>query len=69
MAVIDEPDVRDTSRYPAGKAADVLGINRSTLWRHTLDGLIRCGFRRRRGKRHIKFYTGQEIKRYWRSVG
>lgn len=59
-----EPHVITTGRYPISKASEILGINRKTLYRHTIDGLIKCGFRRTNGR---KFYTGGEILRYWKA--
>jgi predicted site-specific integrase-resolvase len=60
--VTNELNVSDGGRYPIGIAADILGINRSTLLRHTKQGLIKCGFSRANARR---FYLGRELKRYW----
>lgn len=63
---ISEPMVNDTDRLNVTQAAAVLGINRSTLRRHSDDGLIRFSVNQRTGYRK---YTGREIKRYWRMQG
>lgn len=59
-----EPQIPDTARLPIGQAAEVLGISRDTLRIHTENGFIRCGFNRVNKR---KFYTGSELKRYWRA--
>ena len=59
-----KPNISDTNRYSIGEAAKILGIHRNTLRIHTDQGLIKCGFRRQNMRR---FYTGAEIKRYWKS--
>lgn len=56
------PDIPDAGRFNVTQASQLLGINRTTLRRYTEAGLIRCGFRRTNFK---KFYTGQELKRFW----
>lgn len=63
MTVI-EPNIPDKARMPIGRAAELLGISRDTLRIHTTNGLIKCGFNRANKR---KFYTGAELKRYWRS--
>jgi predicted site-specific integrase-resolvase len=59
-----EPNVVDTGRYAAGETCEILGISRFTLWSHTNSGLIKFGIRKSNGR---KFYTGFEIKRYWKA--
>lgn len=59
-----EPSVSDNGRYSIGEAASILGIHRNTLRAHTEQGLIKCGFRRQNMRR---FYTGMELKKYWKS--
>ncbi len=61
---IEEPKISDTAKVPIGKAAELLEISRNTLRRHTDNGYIRCGYNRVNKRR---FYTGAEIKRYWRA--
>jgi len=62
--IITEPAVAITGRYSVSEASKILGIDRKTLYRHTIDGIIKCGFRRANGRR---FYTGSEIQRYWKA--
>lgn len=63
--VNEEPKVSPTSRYSIGEAAEILGVHRNTLRRHTnvSDG-IRCQFFKSNKR---KFYTGLEILRFWRA--
>lgn len=58
-----EPSVSDNQRLSIGEAANLLGINRGTLRRHTEQGYIRCGFSKVNNRR---FYLGKEIKKYWK---
>ena len=60
---ISEPMVNDTDRLNVTQAARVLGIDRSTLRRHSDEGLIKFSVNQRTGYRK---YSGREIKRYWR---
>lgn len=62
--VSEEPKISLNGRYPIGEAAALLGIDRSTLRRHTDMGLVKCGFNRTNARR---FYKGSELKRYWLS--
>ena len=57
-----EPRVAATDRYTITQAAELLGIHRNTLGRYSMQGLIKCGFRRPTGR---KFFTGREILRFW----
>lgn len=59
-----EPKVADTGRYSINETCEALGIHRNTLYQHTRDNLIKCGFRRANAR---KFYLGSEIIRYWKS--
>lgn len=61
---ITEPSVIASGRYSVNETSKILGIDRKTLYRHTIEGNIRCGFRRSNGRR---FYTGSEIQRYWKA--
>lgn len=61
---IEEPKISDAARLPIGQAAELLGISRDTLRKHTNSGYIRCNFNRVNKRR---FYTGKELKRYWRA--
>lgn len=42
--IYTEPDIDDNARVPIGKAAQLLGIHRSTLLSHTDNGYIKCMF-------------------------
>ena len=59
-----EPDIDDNARVPIGKAAQLLGIHRSTLLEHTQNGYIKCMFHKVNKRR---LYQGKELKRYWKS--
>ena len=59
-----EPDIDDNARGPIGKAAQLLGIHRSTLLEHTQNGYIKCMFHKVNKRR---LYQGKELKRYWKS--
>lgn len=59
------PNVPDEGRYSIGEAAIILGINRSTLLRHSELGYIKFGVRRNNAR---KFYVGREINRYWKAM-
>lgn len=61
---ITEPNIPDTAKVPIGKAANILGISRDTLRNHTYNGHIKCGYNRINKRR---FYTGRELKRYWKA--
>lgn len=61
---MSEPMVNDTDRLNVTQAAAVLGINRSTLRRHSDEGLIKFSVNQRTGYRK---YSGRDIKRYWRT--
>lgn len=63
MTVV-EPQIPDNARLPIGKAAKLLGISRETLRTHTENNYIKCGWNRANKRR---FYTGAELKRYWRA--
>jgi DNA-binding transcriptional MerR regulator len=58
------PMINDSDRFNVSQAAKVLGINRSTLRRHSDEGLIRYSVSRRTGYRK---YLGRDIKTYWRT--
>lgn len=64
MITAIEPQVIDNGRYSVSETSKALGIHRNTLLRYTCDGLIKCGFRRESGR---KFYTGAEIKRFFKA--
>ena len=64
--VNEEPKVSPTARFSIGEAADILGVHRNTLRRHTNIGPtgIKCQYRKSNGR---KFYTGLDIVRFWRA--
>jgi len=59
-----EPNISDGARYGLKEAAELLQVHRNTLYNHTKRRLIRCGYRRTNGR---PFYTGRELKRYWKA--
>jgi len=61
----EEPNVKLDGRYSIAQTCKVLGIHRTTLWRYTAYGRIKCGIRRSTAK---KFYTGSEILRLWKAT-
>ena len=54
--------IRDNGRYPIGKAAELLQIDRGTLRRHVLSGRIACRLSTRTGRR---YFQGAELRRFW----
>lgn len=64
--VNEEPKVSPTARFSISEAAEILGVHRSTLRRHTNVGPtgISCSYRKSNGR---KFYTGLDIIRFWRA--
>ena len=58
------PDVPDTARYTVGETAEILGIDRRSVHKYTKQGLMKFGLRRINNR---KFYTGFEIKRFWKA--
>jgi predicted site-specific integrase-resolvase len=64
MITAIEPKVSDTGKYSVSQTCELLGIHRNTLRKYTLSGTIRCKFHK---KNFRKFYTGQEIIKFWRT--
>lgn len=64
--VNEEPKVSPTARFSIGEAAEILGIHRNTLRRHTNVGPagIDCRHRKSNGR---KFYTGSDIVKFWKA--
>ena len=60
-----EPNIPNDGRYSIAETCEHLGVHRNSLRNYTDSGLIKCGFRRVNMK---KFYTGSEIKRFWKST-
>lgn len=59
-----QPMVAPEGRYELKQAAEALGINRSSLLRHTHAGRIKCSIRKSNGRR---VWTGAELIRFWRA--
>ena len=57
-----KPNVSPAGRYTIAKTCEILGINRSTLLRHTKAGHIKA---QRRKSTNRPFYTGLEIVKFW----
>lgn len=60
----EEPRISPNGRYPIGKAAELLGMNRNYLRRLTEQGKIKCGFARGTLR---KVYPGTALLAYWRT--
>lgn len=61
----DEVDPR--ARYSIAETCRILGIHRDTLLRYTRLNYIMCGYFRTGDVRPQRFYTGEEIIRFWKS--
>lgn len=64
MITCTEPIVSETGRYNVTETCKILGIHRDTLQKYTNSGYIKCGYRKSTCR---KFYTGNEIVRFWKS--
>lgn len=60
--VNEKPNVKPMSKFSATETANILGINRKTLYRHTKLGFIHCTIQKCNGRPR---YSGSEIQRYW----
>lgn len=60
-----EPEVSDNGRYTIGETCKILKLSFNTIKKYTDQGAIRCGIRKSNGR---KFYTGAEIKRFWKAT-
>ena len=60
--VSEIPKVNKQGHYSAKETAEALGIDRKTLWRHTVLEHIHCERRKCNGR---PVYLGSEIIRYW----
>lgn len=60
--VNEKPDVKKNARYNVKETAKLLGIHRNTLQNHTDKGHITAHIHKATGR---KFYTGEEIVRFW----
>lgn len=59
-----EPQVIDSARYTHKQTCQILVIASATLYRHSENGSIQFGLHHANGRR---FYTGRDIKRYWKA--
>lgn len=57
-----KPNVNPAGRYTIAKTCEILGIDRSTLHRHTKKGNIKVHFRKCNNR---PFYTGLDILKFW----
>lgn len=62
---VSEPIINDTDRLELKDAAEALKAHKSSILRWTHMGLLHCGIRRSNGRR---FWTGKELKRFWKSM-
>lgn len=59
-----EPNVSDKNKYSPKQTCELLGMHRNTLARYTDQGAIKCEIHKHNGR---KYYTGHEIKRFWKA--
>ena len=59
------PNLPDQGRYTIQEAADLLGVHRDTLRKHSYAGYIKYGVKRNNMR---KFYLGSEINKYWKAM-
>lgn len=57
-----KPNIDPSGRYTIAKTCELLGIDRSTLHRHTKKGNIKVHFRKCNNR---PFYTGLDILKFW----
>ena len=62
--VSNEPQISDTDRYSIGETCKILNLNNKTVLKYTDQGAFKCSFRKTNSRR---FYTGLDIKKFWRS--
>lgn len=60
-----EPNVSNEGRYSVTETCKALGVHKNTLRRYTAQGFIKCGYRRGTCR---KFYSGCEIRRFWKAI-
>ena len=53
--------IQKSAFYSTTQAAEILGVHRTTLYRWVREGLLKCGVKRRTGRR---FFTGYELVRF-----
>ena len=61
----EKPKVIEDARYSVREVTQMLGISRSTLYRYTEKGIVKCGRRRTNGR---PFYTGRSVLQLWMAV-
>lgn len=61
----EKPKVIEDARYSVREVTQMLGISRSTLYRYTEKGIVKCGRRRTNGR---PFYTGMSVLQLWIAV-
>lgn len=57
-----KPNIDPAGRYTIANTCELLGIDRSTLHRHTKKGNIKVHFRKCNNR---PFYTGMDILKFW----
>lgn len=55
-------EIKENGRYNVTQTAELLKIDRKTLYNHTIQGMIKKRYRRVNNQ---PFYLGSDIKRYW----
>lgn len=61
----EKPKVIEDARYSVREVTQMLGISRSSLYRYTEKGVVKCGRRRTNGR---PFYTGRAVLQLWMAV-
>lgn len=61
----EKPKVIEDARYSVREVTQMLGISRSSLYRYTEKGIVKCGRRRTNGR---PFYTGRSVLQLWMAV-
>ncbi len=59
-----EPEVVDNARYSLSETCKILNLSIKTVLKYTEQGAIKCGIRKSNGR---KFYTGTDIKKFWKA--
>lgn len=57
-----KPNIEPAGRYTIARTCKILGIDRSTLHRHTKKGHIKVHYRKSTNR---PFYTGLDILKFW----
>lgn len=56
-----------TKRYNTNQTCSILGIHRNTLRKKTVEGRIKCSYRKE-GSRLYPVYLGRDIVKFWREL-